>query len=196
MTLQVTGKNLDIGEALRSYVVDRIEQTLEKYVGPSLSGHIRIEKERGQFRTDCSILLRTGLSLHSHGESQDAYAAVDLAVERLDKRLRRYKRRLKKHHGPAAEPAATLAQPAIESVIEARPEEGDGAAEADNPVIIAETEMTIRQLSVSNAVMEMDLSDRPFLVFRNAGHGRINIVYRRPDGHIGWIDPGGVSRPA
>ena len=86
MTLQVTGKNLDVGDALRSYVLDRIENTLDKYVGTSLSGHVRIEKEHGAFRTDCSIQLRSGLSLQSSGEAIDAYASADLALERLEKR--------------------------------------------------------------------------------------------------------------
>jgi len=89
MALQVTGKNLDIGEALRSYVVERIESTLDKYVGEGPSGHVRIEKERGAFRTDCSIHLRSGLSLQARGEAPDAYASADLALERLDTEVKR-----------------------------------------------------------------------------------------------------------
>ncbi len=184
MTLQVTGKNLDIGEALRTYVTDRVEQTLDKYVGSGLSGHVRIEKEHGQFRTDCSIQLRSGLALQSHGEASDAYASADRALERLEKRVRRYRRRLKKRHGPAPQPAAT----APYYVIQADGEEDSD--EGDNPVIIAETETEIHELAVSDAVMEMDLSQKPFMVFRNASHGGLNVVYRRPDGNIGWIDPG------
>jgi ribosomal subunit interface protein len=189
MTLQVTGKNLDVGEALRSYVVDKIEQALDKYVGSSLSGHIRVEKNRGTFRTDCSIQLRSGLVLQSHGEANEAYASADLAVERLDKRLRRHKRRLKSHHGATAAAAAQTQAP--DYVIRSGGQEEEEEPEGENPVIIAETQMVISELAVSDAVMQMDLSDTSFLVFRNAGHGRINVVYRRPDGNIGWIDPGG-----
>lgn len=189
MTLQVTGKNLDVGDALRSYVVDKIEQTLDKYVGSSLSGHVRVEKQHGTFRTDCSIQLRSGLVLQSHGEAGDAYASADLALERLDKRLRRYKRRLKSHHGAQAAAIAQMRAP--DYVIRSGEQEEVEEPEGDNPVIIAETQTVIHDLAVSDAVMRMDLSDAPFVIFRNAGHGRINVVYRRPDGNIGWIDPGG-----
>lgn len=188
MEIQVTGKNIDVGEALRSYVVDRIQHTLDKYVGSSISGHVRIEKQHGTFRTDCSIQLRSGLSLQSHGEAPDAYASADLSLERLDKRLRRYKRRLKRHHGPSASPEKQLEAPYY--VIESAEDEQE-VPEDDNPVIIAETQTIIRELPVSDAVMQMDLQDQRFFVFRNASHGRINVVYRRPDGNIGWIDPGG-----
>lgn len=192
MTVQVTGKNLDVGDALRSYVVERIENTLDKYVGSSLSGHVRIEKEHRTFRTDCSIQLRSGLSLQSSGEATDAYASADLALERLDKRLRRYQRRLKKHHSQAPVPAADELTQIPAYVIQGGEEELD-EEEGDNPVIIAETQMVLHDLPVSDAVMQMDLSDEQFVVFRNASHGRVNVVYRRPDGNIGWIDPGGET---
>ena len=90
MTLQVTGKNVEAGEAFKIYITDKLSDSLEKYIGPELSGHIRLEKERGRFRTDCSIRLKTGLLLESHGEAADAYASADAAVERMDKRLRRH----------------------------------------------------------------------------------------------------------
>lgn len=188
MELQVTGKNLDVGDALRAYVTERVEQAVDKYFGHSVSGHIRIEKERGSFRTDCSIQLTSGLSLQSRGEATDAYASADLALERLEKRLRRYKRRLKNHHSSPSQ-ATESAEPYY--VIQAAEE--DEQAEDDNPVIIAEAETMIQMLPVSDAVMRMDLSDKPVFVFRNASHGRINVVYRRDDGNIGWIDPGDTS---
>lgn len=188
MALQITGKNLDVGEALRTYVAERVEHTLDKYVGKGLSGHVRIEKEHGAFRTDCSIQLRSGLSLQSHGEAADAYASADLALERLDKRLRRYKRRLSKHHSQPSLRTAQMQAP--DYVIRAGEDEQEDM-DGENPVIIAEAHTVIRELPVSDAVMQMDLSDEQFIVFRNASHGRINVVYRRPDGNIGWIDPGG-----
>lgn len=188
MTLQVTGKNLDVGETLRAYIVERIENTLDKYFGKGQSGHVRIEKERSAFRTDCSIQLSSGLSLQSRGEATDAYASADQALERLDKRLRRYKRRLKRHHGPAT--TAELDMQAPYYVIDAGEEEQEEQVDG-NPVIVAETQTVIRELPVSDAVMQLDLSEAPFIVFRNASHGRVNVVYRRPDGNVGWIDPGG-----
>lgn len=189
MTLQVTGKNLNVGDALRGYVVSRIEHTLDKYVGGGLSGRVLIEKEHGTFRTDCSVHLQSGLSLQSHGEAANAYTSADLALERLDKRVRRYKRRLKRRH---AQPAVSDPSSNAPYYVIQRQEDEQQEPEDDNPVIIAETQTAIREMSVSDAVMQMDLMDEPVVVFRHPGHGRINIVYRRPDGNIGWIDPGGA----
>jgi ribosomal subunit interface protein len=193
MALQVTGKNLDVGEALRTYVENRVENTLDKYAGQSPSGHVRIEKTRGSFLTGCTIQLQSGLSLEARGEASDAYASADQALERLEKRLRRYKRRLKKRHGPAERKPADIQAPyyVIQSAEDEAPEPED-----DNPVIVAETQTAINEFSVSDAVMQLDLAERPLLVFKNARHGRINIVYRRDDGNIGWIDPGGELPPA
>lgn len=190
MALQVTGKNLDIGEALRTYVEDRIENTLDKYTGQSPSGHIRIEKTHGSFLTGCTIQLQSGLYLESHGEAPDAYASADQALERLEKRLRRYRRRIKKRHGPTQrKPSDT---PAPYFVIQPGHEE-ENETDDDNPVVVAELQTTIRELSVSDAVMQLDLAEKPVLVFQNASHSRINVVYRRDDGNIGWIDPGGKT---
>jgi ribosome hibernation promoting factor len=185
MTIQVTGKNLDVGEALRSYVQERVVQTVEKYVGHVPSGHVRIEKEHGEFCTNCTIHLWQGMSLEAHGVAPEAYQSADLACERLEKRVRRYKRRVKRHGGGEASRKQT---PAASYVIQASHEEHEERDE-DNPIIIAEAETIVHEMSVSDAVMQMDLSDRPFVVFRNASHGEINVVYRRDDGNIGWIDP-------
>jgi ribosomal subunit interface protein len=191
MALQITGKNLDIGEALRTYVENRIDNMLDKYAGQSPSGHIRIEKTKGSFLTGCTIQLQSGLYLESHGEAQDAYASADQSLERLEKRLRRYKRRIKKRHGPTQiKPSDT---PAPYYVIQQSDEE-ENAIDDDNPVVVAEMQTPIRELSVSDAVMQLDLAEKPLLVFKNASHGRINVVYRRDDGNIGWIDPGGTTK--
>lgn len=187
MSIQVTGKNLDVGEALRFYIEDRIGQTLDKFMGNATSGHVRIEKDGSQFRTDCSLHLGSGLDLQSKGESHDVYASADAALERLEKRLRRYKRRLKNHHQKQTTTDFMPGTPAFDYVIQ--PHEDDQEPEDDVPIIIAESETKINEFAVSDAVMHMDLSDSSMLVFRNASHGRINIVYRRDDGNIGWIDP-------
>ena len=133
MTLQVTGENLDVGEALRTYIVERVEQTLDKYVGSSQSGPVRIEKERNRFRTDCSIQLQSGLALQSHGEAADAYASAELAFERLEKRLRRYRRRLKNHPGHTPQTAKTEPYYVIQGDAE------ETQTDDDNPIIVAET---------------------------------------------------------
>lgn len=194
MALQVTGKNLDVGEALRTYVTERVEQAIDKYFGSGLGGHVRIEKEHGRFRTNCSIVLRSGLSLQAQGESPDPYAAADIALERLEKRLRRYKRRLKSRHGGGAP------MPIFEERVDAagglqwEPEENGSQGEtgAANPVIVAERGRLVR-LSVSDAARELDVAEQPFLIFRNAATGRLNVVYRRSDGNIGWLDPDGAD---
>ena len=184
MTIQVTGKNLDVGEALRGYVQDRVVHTVEKYVGRPPTGHVRIEKEHGEFRTNCTIHLWQGMSLEAHGTAPDAYKSADLACERLEKRVRRYTRKVKRHsggHTPRKE------APAASYVLQSPPE-GQEESDEDNPIIVAEAETVVHEMAVSEAVMQMDLSDRPFVVFRNASHGEINVVYRRDDGNIGWID--------
>jgi ribosomal subunit interface protein len=190
MTIQVTGKNLDVGEALRSYVQERVASTVEKFIGRQPTGHVRIEKGRGEFRTDCTIHLWQGMSLEAHGVATDAYQSADLACERLEKRVRRYTRRLKKHGGGETPRKQTQA---ADYVIQAAPEEHEESDE-DNPIVIAEAETVVHEMAVSDAVMQMDLSDRPFVVFRNASHGEINVVYRRDDGNIGWIDLAGKRR--
>jgi ribosomal subunit interface protein len=193
MTIQVTGKNLDVGEALRGYVQERVVSTVEKFIGRAPTGHVRIEKERGEFRTDCTIHLWQGMSLEAHGVAHDAYQSADLACERLEKRVRRYKRRLKHHGGGNIHLKQTAA---ADYVIQAAQEEREEHEERDedNPIIIAEAEAVVHEMAVSDAVMQMDISDRPFVVFRNASDGEINVVYRRDDGNIGWIDPTGKRR--
>ncbi|MGV1014811.1 MAG: ribosome hibernation-promoting factor, HPF/YfiA family [Methyloceanibacter sp.] len=190
MTIQVTGKNLDVGEALRSYVQERVAGTVEKFIGRQPSGHVRIEKEHGAFRTNCTIHLWQGMSLEAHGVAPEAYQSADLACERLEKRVRRYTRRLKKHGGGETPRKQT---PAADYVIQATQEEHEERDE-DNPIVIAEAETVVHEMAVSDAVMQMDISDRPFVVFRNASHGEINVVYRRDDGNIGWIDLAGKRR--
>lgn len=189
MTIQVTGKNLDVGEALRSYAQERVMHTVEKFIGRETTGHVRIEKEHGEFKTSCIIHLWQGMSLEAQGTAPDAYKSADLACERLEKRVRRYKRRLKRHGADTPRNQT----PAADYVIQAAREEHEERDE-DNPVIIAEAESPVHEMTVSDAVMQLDLSDRLFVVFRNAGHGEINVVYRRGDGNIGWIDPAGPVR--
>jgi ribosomal subunit interface protein len=190
MPIQITGKNLDLGASLRGYVTDRLDKALDKYGTDGLSGHIFVEKEHGQFMTQCSVHLRSGLSLQTQGRAGEAYASVDEALDRLEKRLRRYKRRLKNHHATDRSNGADLA--AIDYTI--RQSEDTEAEDVElAPAIIAETQMAIRELSVGDAVMEMDLAEKAFQIFMNASTGRMNVVYRRGDGNIGWIDPGGLS---
>lgn len=193
MGIQITGKNIEAGAAFQTYVTDRITEVLEKYVGPELSGHVRIEKERSNFRTNCHIQLKSGLVMQSQGEAPDAYASAEAAFERLEKRVRRYKRRLKNHHhGQTGQRAGAYDTLAADYVVQSgETEETD--ADSPAPIIIAEAERRYGEMPVSEAVMQLDLADDPVIVFRNAAHGGLNIVYRRQDGNIGWIDPQGKT---
>jgi ribosomal subunit interface protein len=194
MTIQVTGKNVGAGEAFQGYVTDKISVVLDKYIGPELFGHVRVEKAKTGFRTSCSLRLKTGLLLEAHGDGTDAYASADAALEHLEKRVRRYKRRLKSHHHGDVSVARETAtnKYVVQTADDEAVDNATGHAEktADTaPVIVAETEGAMRELSVSEAVMQLDLTDDAFLLFRNAAHGRINVVHRRADGNVGWIDP-------
>jgi ribosomal subunit interface protein len=191
MTFRVSGKNLDIGDALRDRISDRIAETLVKYFDGGYSGHLTLARDGFGFRTECAIHLDSKITLHADGMAPDAYASADQAASRIEKRLRRYHRRLKDHRTERNETrAANWAAVDAASYIIAAPEH-DGEADGDvfTPVIIAESTTTLKQLSVSDAVTELDLTGAPVLVFRHAAHGGINIVYRRADGHFGWIDP-------
>jgi ribosomal subunit interface protein len=186
MPFRVSGKNLDIGEALRERVSARIVEALSKYFDGGYSGHVTVEKEGFGFRTDCAIHLDSGITLHTGANAADAYASADQAAIRIEKRLRRYKRRLKDHHVTRAN-GASVDAPSY--VIEAPSHENDDEQTEFNPVIIAESTTVLKQFSVSEAVMELDMTGAPVVVFRHASHGRVNVVYRRPDGNVGWVDP-------
>jgi hypothetical protein len=153
-----------------------------------------LEKNHAGFFAHCAVHLASGLDVQSSGSAPDAYGSVDSAIERLEKRLRRYKGRLKSHgQGTVNSPQPSTGGGIdyvidLERTAESSAGEGDGAGA---PAVIAEKPARVRAMAVSDAVMQMDLADQPFLVFRNAAHGGINVVYRRPDGNIGWIDPSG-----
>ena len=185
MTLRVSGKNLDIGEALRSKVEDRVSSTLAKYFDGQYFGHVTVARDGAGFRTDCVLHLTSGRTLEASGSAHDAYASFDQTADRIEKRLRRYKQKLK-DHGPQTD--GREAAPQIPySILEAP---SDEAARSDyHPVVIAETTRPLLRLSVSDAIVELDLTGAPALVFVHAGSGRVNVVYRRGDGTIGWVDP-------
>jgi ribosomal subunit interface protein len=197
MPFRVSGKNIDVGEALRTRINARVAEATAKYFDGGFSGHVTIGKEGFGFRTECVIHLDSGIVLEVDAVAADAYASADQAAERLEKRLRRYKRRLKDHQAAPrgdgqARDAATIAAP---SYVISAPEHEEEVAEW-NPVIIAESTTTLKRMSVSEAVMELDLRGTAVVVFRHAGHGRVNLVYRRADGHIGWIDPPPIEKGA
>ena len=192
MDLRVSGKNLSIGDAMRGHVTDRIQAAVQKYFDGSVSGHVIVDHEGSGYRSDCTLHLASGITLHAEGRAIEPYASFDQAAERLEKRLRRYKRRLKDHHASDAAPAPAARDMFASYVLEAPVDEQDDDG-AFNPVVVAEKTSSLRQLSVSNAVLDLDMTGAPVLIFRNAASDRVNIVYRRSDGNIGWIDPSGTG---
>src|SRR5262249_29795247 len=196
MPFRVSGKNIHVGEALRERINARVAEALAKYFDGGFYGHVTIGKEGFGFRTECVIHLDSGIVLEAEALAADAYASAEQAAQRLGKRLRRYKGRVREHPAARAEERERGAVDAVSYVI-AAPEHDDDEQSRDwNPVIIAESTTALKRLSVSDAVMELDLTGVPVVVFRHAGHGRVNLVYRRADGHIGWIDPPTVEKDA
>ena len=194
MQVQVTGKHMDVGDALRSRVADEINLNIGKYFDRDGGGaDVVVTREGHAFKVDCAVTLASGAQLTTHGVGGDAHLAFDAALVRLTKRVRRYARRLKDHHLRAraaeAETAAYfILAPVDDSDLDEDLDTEDERA-VPEPVVIAETERPIREMTVAMAVMELDLTESQTIVFRNAAHGGMSVVYRRPDGNIGWIDP-------
>lgn len=193
MQVQVSGKHVDVGEALRTRVSDEVTSTIGKYFDRGGTADVVVAKDGFNFKVDCTIRLDSGQMLQSHGEGGDAHAAFSTALGKIETRVRRYKRRLKSHSVQANarrdETAAlyVLRSPDDEDEVEDWGEsDGHGAPSG---MIIAESEETLKTMTVSMAVMELDLTESRTIVFRNAAHGGLSVVYRRPDGNIGWIDP-------
>lgn len=199
MALRISGKNLDIGEALRERIAERVGEAAGRHLDGRVTGHVTVEKEAHGFRTVAALHLPTGATLQAEAFASDAYPACDLAAQRIEKRLRRYARRLKDktgHHNqhPGIDARAYVIEAPVERDDDLE-EEADGAFE---PVIIAEQTTNLRSMTVADAVMELDVTGASALVFHHAVHGRVNVVYRRPDGHVGWVDPPthGQGRPS
>jgi ribosomal subunit interface protein len=198
MTLRISGKSISVGEALRSRVSERTDEVLRKYFDGNYSGHITLSKDGFGFRTDCSLHLDSGITLEADSNATDAYASADQALLMIEKRLRRYKSRLKDRSArktyAASAALAELNGAALDApsyVIEAP--EGDDEVTEYSPVIIAEATKSLKRLSVSEAVMELDLTGAACIVFQHGGSGRVNIIYRRTDGNVGWVDPPAVT---
>ena len=199
LQVHVSGKHVDVGEALRSRVTDEISTSISRYFERGGDADVVVARDGHGFRVDCSVTLASGQQLNSHGVGGDAHTAFADALAKIDKRIRRYKSRLKDHSGAAS---AKQQETASFFVLRSPDEEIDGwddSAEAHDAgppsaMVIAETEAELRTMTVSMAVMELDLTEAQTIVFRNAAHGGLSVVYRRPDGNIGWIDPERTQR--
>lgn len=189
MDITVLGRNMDVGDALRSRIEDEFATTVARYFENGLEGHATVTRQQKRFTALLRAHIARGTNVESSGSAGDAHAAFDAALERMAKQLRRYKRKLvSTHHHPNHGQPQPIE--AVDRVVEDDPDSDEAVhGEANDPVIVAETTMAIPTLSVSQAVMRMDLSGRPALFFHHAGSGRLNAVYRRDDGNVGWIDP-------
>ncbi|MBN9439315.1 ribosome-associated translation inhibitor RaiA [Bosea sp. (in: a-proteobacteria)] len=190
MSLRISGKNLDVGEALRGQAEARVAAALSKYYEGGYQGHVTVGKDGTAFKTDGVLHLSSGITLEASAVAHDPYASLEKMAERIEKRLRRYKRRLKDRSAAMNGREAGLAIP---SYVIAAPdqdvEEHDTDLVGENPVIVAESTKSLHQMTVGDAVAELDMTGAPVVIFRHAGNGRMNVVYRRRDGNIGWIDP-------
>ena len=185
MDLAINGKHVKVGAALRDHVRENLESAVAKYFDRAPDAAVTFSRESHLFRVDISVHAGRGMLLQGGAASGDAYAAFDGALARIAKRLRRYKRRLNdRHRGRGVDEFI----PAQQYILAAEGEDDDAAPKGE-PAIVAELPTEIATLTVSEAVMRMDLADVPAMMFRNRAHGGLNVVYRRPDGNIGWIDP-------
>lgn len=187
MEIQVHGKQIDIGDALREQIVDRLSDGVSKYFDNALDAQITLSREAHLIRVDCSVHVGHDITLQSQGKAPDPYASFDLALERIEKRLRRYKGRLTDHHQRQRENFES--QQATSYVLAGEDDESEEEPSSDQPIIVAETKTDIPTVTVGDAVMRMDLAEAPVFKFRNSAHGGLNVVYRRSDGNVGWIDP-------
>lgn len=197
MDVQVSGKNIELGTALQSHVTGRLTDGVTKYFGRGAAAVVTFTRERHLVECEMTAHLDSGVFLAAHGDGGDAYGAFDSALEKLEKRVRRYKRRLKNHHTngkaplPAESAAYSILAPLSSEEDNLAGDDGSEDFEGDpTPVVVAEQLTSLREMTVGAAVMQLDLAESPAIVFKNAAHGRVNVVYRRRDGHIGWVDPG------
>jgi ribosomal subunit interface protein len=196
MQISVSGKNMDTGAAFQSHAEDALNGVVNKYFERAVSGHVTLEKADSGFRVKTRVALSRRIELEATGFAHDAHAALEAAIEHAEKRLRRHKRRLKNHRGTVtkAEADDVLAAPMLVYASAEQLSEEAGEGEADMPAVVAELAYDIEMLTVEQAVMKLELSEAPMLMFRNAAHLGLNVVHRREDGSIGWIDPRGVRK--
>lgn len=189
MLYQISGKQLDVGEALKTHVEQELTTVVGKYAERPTDAQVIFSRNAGEYACESTVHLSTGLTAQAKAQAHEIYAAFDKCCDKMEKQLRRYKRRLKDHHRSRAEPVELAGASSYILASESDGEDADSEPESLQPIIVAETETRIPSLSVGEAVMQMELAGAPVLVFRNEGKNGLNVVYRRDDGNIGWIDP-------
>jgi ribosomal subunit interface protein len=196
MQLTVKGKHLDVGDSLRQHVQDHLQDVVGKYFSSPIDAHVTFSRDAHLFHADITVHAGRGIVLQSTADAAEPYIAFDDAAAKVGKRLSRHRNRLKDHHKNEAVPAESVM--AQYNVLNAE-HESESEELTSNPVVVAEMTTPIEMLTVSEAVMRLDLGQLPALLFRNRSHGHLNMIYRRVDGHIGWVDPAqniAVNQPA
>ncbi|WP_457647550.1 ribosome hibernation-promoting factor, HPF/YfiA family [Profundibacter sp.] len=187
MRYQISGKQIDVGEALQTHVKDELGAVVGKYAERPTDANIVFSRDASEFVCEATVHLSTGLTASAKAHAHEIYAAFEKCSDKLEKQLRRYKRRLKDHHRERSQPVELSG--ASSYILAGSDNSEESEPETLQPMIIAEMETKIPSLSVGEAVMQMELAGAPVLVFRNEGHSGVNVVYRREDGNIGWVDP-------
>ncbi|HBU14861.1 MAG: ribosomal subunit interface protein [Rhodobacteraceae bacterium GWE1_64_9] len=187
MRYQISGKQIDIGEALQTHVKAELGEVVDKYAQRPTEVVIVFSRTAHEYYCEATIHLSTGLNAAAKGHASEIYAAFEACREKMDKQLRRYKRRLRDHHRDRTAPVEFDGGSSY--ILAASEEPEDNEATEMQPIVIAEMETKIPSITVGEAVMQLELGAQKMLVFRNEGHGGVNVVYRREDGNIGWIDP-------
>jgi ribosomal subunit interface protein len=188
MRYQISGKQIDIGDALQTHVKDSLNTVVEKYAERPTDSTVIFSKSGAEYMCETTIHLSTGLTASAKGTAHEIYAAFEKAADKMEKQLRRYKRRLKDHHRDRAQPIDVM-QAATYILASSETQDDDAEPDTLQPIIVAEMETKVPSLSVGEAVMQMEIAGAPLLVFRNEKHDGVNVVYRREDGNVGWIDP-------
>ena len=187
MRYQISGKQIDIGTALQTHVQEELNAAVKKYAERPTDANVIFSRSASEFVCEATVHLSTGLTATAKAHAHEIYAAFDGCCAKMEKQLRRYKRRLKDHHRDRVEPVELFG--ASSYILASKEQAEDTEPETLQPIIVAEMETKIPSLSVGEAVMQMELAGAPVLVFRNEGKDGLNVVYRREDGNIGWIDP-------
>lgn len=193
MRYQVSGIHIDIGDSLREHVETELDSVVIKFAERPTDATVTFSKDAHEFVCEATVHLSTGITSQAKSHATDIYDSFEKCCEKIEKQMRRYKRRLKNHHKDRSSPIESL--PGA-SYILAGPDQDSESTEPETlqPIIVAEMKTKIKSLSVGEAVMQMELEDAPVLVFRNERDSGVNVVYRRGDGNIGWIDPGNTSQ--
>ena len=191
MRYQISGKQIDIGTALRTHVQTELDAVVGKYARRPTDAVVIFSKSASEYACEATVHLSTGLTAQARARAHEIYAAFDACAEKMEKQLRRYKRRLKDHHKQRQQPVEVAA--AASYILASTEADDESEPDTLQPMVIAEMEAKIPSITVGEAVMQMELAGAPALVFRNQGNDSINVVYRRDDGNIGWVDPSNIE---